>query len=62
MVTLGYVTKWEEAKALPHETEKSIVDLLFEDIFVKLGVPREIVTNLGAQFTSNMVQYITTKY
>jgi hypothetical protein len=54
LVCKDYVTKWAEEKALEKKTEQSISYFLFEDIFVNFGVPREIVTNQGAQFTSNL--------
>ena len=45
LVCTDYVTKWVEAKALPSATENSVVQFLFEDIFTRFGVPREIVTD-----------------
>jgi hypothetical protein len=32
-----YVTKWMEAKALARATEQSVVNFLFEEIFVRFG-------------------------
>jgi hypothetical protein len=62
LVCTDYVTKWVEEKSLPRETKQAVVDFLFEEIFVHFGVPREIVTDQGAQFTSNLVQSITQQY
>jgi hypothetical protein len=56
LVCIDYVTKWEEAKALPHAIEQSVVDFLFEDNFFCFGVLGEIVTDQGAPFTSKLVQ------
>jgi hypothetical protein len=39
-----------------------VVNFLFEEIFVRFGVPREIVTDQGAQFTSKMVKDLASKY
>jgi transposase InsO family protein len=61
-IAFDYVTKWVEAKPLLHANEQSIVDFLFEDIFTRFGVPREIVTDQGAQFTSKLVQKIIEQY
>ena len=36
--------------------------LSFEEIFVRFGVPIDIVTDQGAQFTSKLVQEIAEKY
>ena len=62
LVCTDYVTKWAEAKSLFWATEQTVVNFLFEEIFVRYGVPREIVTDQGTQFTSRLVQDITEKY
>ena len=62
LVCIDYVTKWAEAKALVRATEHTVVNFLFEEIFVRYGVPREIVTDQGTQFTSKLVKDITEKY
>jgi hypothetical protein len=62
LVCTDYVTKWVEAKALPFANEKSVVNFLFEDIFTRFGVPREIVTDQGSQFTSKMVERLVEDY
>jgi hypothetical protein len=59
LVCTNYVTKWVEEKALPATSEKSVVDFLFNDIFTRFVVPREIVTDQGTQFTSHLVKSIT---
>ena len=38
-VCIDYVTKWVEAKDLPAASEQSVVNLLFNDIFTRFGVP-----------------------
>jgi hypothetical protein len=40
VVCTDYMTKWVEAKALHRETEEAVIDFLFEDIFIRFGVPR----------------------
>jgi hypothetical protein len=62
LVCTDYVTKWVEAKSLYSANEQSVVDFLFEEIFTHFGVPREIVTDQGTQFTSNLVKSITEQY
>jgi transposase InsO family protein len=62
LVCTDYVTKWVEAKPLLHANEQVVVYFLFEDIFTHFGVPREIVTDQGTQFTSNLVQNIIEQY
>ena len=62
LVCTHYVNKWAEAKALPFANEKSVVNFLFEDIFTRFGVPREIVIDQGSQCTSNMVEGLMEEY
>eukprot|EP00253_Pinus_taeda_P030547 PITA_30547 len=62
LVCTDYVTKWVEANALPFANEKSVVNFIFEDIFTRFGVPREIVIYQGSQFTSKMVERLVEDY
>jgi hypothetical protein len=62
LVCTNYVTKWVEVKDLPATSEQSVVDFLFHDILTRFGVPREIVTDQGTQFTSNIVKAVTEQY
>jgi hypothetical protein len=59
LACIDYVTKWVKEKSLPFASEKSVVDFRFNDISTRFGVPREIVTDHGTQFTSNLVKAIT---
>jgi len=45
LICIDYITKWVEAKELPFSNEKYVVNFIFEDIFTRFGVPREIVTD-----------------
>lgn len=38
LVCTNYVTKWVEARALPRETEKSVIDFIFSNVFGIFGV------------------------
>eukprot|EP00253_Pinus_taeda_P014836 PITA_14836 len=62
LVCTDYVTKWVEAKALYTATEKVVVEFLFEDIFTRFGVPQEIVTDQGTQFTSKLGKALIEQY
>eukprot|EP00253_Pinus_taeda_P035396 PITA_35396 len=62
LVCTYYVTKWVEAKALFSTTKHSFVSFLYEDIFTHFGVPREIVTDQGVQFTSKLVEKLMEEY
>ena len=55
LVCTNYVTKWVEAKAVARTTKDTVVSFIFEEIFIRYGVARYIVTDQGTQFTSNLV-------
>ena len=62
LVFTDYVTKWVEDKAFSRAIDKSVVKFIYEEIFTRFGVPREIVTEQGSQFTSKLMKKLTTKY
>lgn len=61
LVCTENVTKWMETKAVPRATEDTVVTFLFEEIFVRYRVPRQIVTDQGTQFISKLVRDLTEK-
>ena len=52
LVCTYYVIKWVEAKALFRSTDKYVVEFIYEEIFTRFVVPREIFTDQDSQFTS----------
>ena len=62
LVCKDYVTKWVEAESLFRATEKLVVEFIYEGIFTQFGVPREIVTDQGSQFTSKSIKELAKKY
>jgi hypothetical protein len=62
VVCTDYMTKWVEAKVLHRATEEAVLDFLFEDIFIRFGVPRELVTDGGPPFTSHNFKATLQKY
>eukprot|EP00253_Pinus_taeda_P008569 PITA_08569 len=62
LVCTDYMTKWVEAKALIRANEKSILTFLFEEIFVRFGVLRELVTDGGLAFNSHGFKDTLYKY
>jgi hypothetical protein len=54
LVAMEYMTKWVEEKTLPNATEEVVIKFLFK-LFVWYGLPREIITNGGSQFTGHRI-------
>jgi hypothetical protein len=62
LVCTDYVTKWVEAKSLFRALEKYVVEFIYKDIFTHFGVPHEIITDQGTQFTSKTMKELIEKY
>ena len=52
LVATEYVTRWVEAEALSKAIEDSVIQFLFQ-IFVRYGLPRDIIIDGGPQFVGN---------
>ena len=62
LVCTDYLTKWVELKAMNHAHDEKFVEFLYEEIFTHYGVPKELVTDQGAQFTSNLISELMKQY
>ena len=62
LVYIDFIKKWVEAKVVSFATVKVVVEFLFNEIFTRFGVPREIITDNGLQFVSNLVQGVMDQY
>ena len=62
IVCTDYLTKWAETKAIKVATEEKVVEFLRENIFYKFGYPRELVTDQGSQFASNLIEDMFTHH
>lgn len=51
-----YLTKWAETKVIKVATKEKVAEFLRENIFYRFGYPRELVTDQGSQFTSNLIE------
>eukprot|EP00253_Pinus_taeda_P013007 PITA_13007 len=61
LVAKDYVTKWVEAESLPKATEDSVIQFLFH-LFVRYGLPRELITDGGPQFVGNKLATTLNNY
>jgi len=62
LVCTDYMTKWVEAKTLIRANEESVLAFLFEEIFVRFGVPRKLVTDGRPPFNSHCFKATLQKY
>eukprot|EP00253_Pinus_taeda_P004185 PITA_04185 len=62
IVCTDYLTKWVETRAVKVAPEEKVVELLRENIFYKFGYRRELVTDQGSQFTSNLIEDLFTHH
>jgi hypothetical protein len=58
LVVSDYFTKWLEAIPIENQEAKTIVDALIRDVISRFGVPRELHSDQGANFTSRLMQNI----
>eukprot|EP00253_Pinus_taeda_P010219 PITA_10219 len=56
MVCIDYLTKCVETKAIKATTKEKVAEFLRKNIFYKFGYPRELFTDQGSQFTSNLIE------
>ena len=54
LVATEYVTKWVEAEALPRAIEDTLIQFILQ-IFVRYGLPREIITDEGPKFVGHKI-------
>eukprot|EP00253_Pinus_taeda_P003242 PITA_03242 len=62
IVCTDYLTKWAETKSIKAATKEKVVEFLRNNIFYKFGYPRELVTDQGSQFTSNLIKDLLTHH
>ena len=55
VVFLDYLTKWVEAFAMPDQTSESIARLLVDHVICRHGVPRELLSDRGANLLSELM-------
>ncbi|GJT23272.1 reverse transcriptase domain-containing protein [Tanacetum coccineum] len=53
IVDMDYFTKWIEAKAVATITGNQVKKFVWDNIVCRFGLPREIVSNNGKQFSDN---------
>jgi transposase InsO family protein len=57
LVMIDYATRYPEAVALKKITAETVAEALW-DMWSRLGIPREVLTDRGSQFTSDVMQEV----
>lgn len=52
-------TRWVDLFALEHATAEACADVLLNEVFLRYGIPRRIISDNGTQFVSAVVQKLT---
>ena len=58
LTMMDYATRYPEAKALKYIDSKSVGESLVQ-MFCRVGVPREILSDMGKQFTSDIMKEVS---
>ena len=58
VVFMDYLTKWPEVFAVPNQSAETIAELLVENLICRHGVPKERLSDRGANFLSDLVTEI----
>ena len=58
LTLVDYATRYPEAVALPSIDTERVAEALL-DMFCRIGVPREMLSDLGTQFTSELMQEVS---
>ena len=58
IVFLDYLTKWVEAYPLPDQTSDTIARVLVDQVICRHGVPRELLSDRGANLLSTVIQEV----
>nr|GEX26766.1 reverse transcriptase domain-containing protein [Tanacetum cinerariifolium] len=61
LVTVDYLSKWVEAKALP-TNDVQVVCKILKSLFAKFGTPRDIISDCGTHFCNDQFAKVMLKY
>nr|GFB36048.1 reverse transcriptase domain-containing protein [Tanacetum cinerariifolium] len=61
LVTVDYLSKWVEAKAL-HTNDARVVVKILKSLFSRFGTPKAIISNRGTHFCNDQFTRVMSKY
>jgi len=59
IVAVDYMTKWDEAYALPNEEASTCMDALYNGFFARFGISNQIHCDQGRNFESKLFTELT---
>ncbi|XP_057719609.1 uncharacterized protein LOC130934033 [Arachis stenosperma] len=62
LVSIDYFSKWIEAQPLAHITAEKVRSFLWKNIICRYGIPREIISDNGRQFTDHKLAAFLTNF
>src|SRR3954467_6981726 len=62
LVAVDYVSKWVEAIALPTNDARVVVNFLKNNIFLRFGVPRALISDEGTHFLNKLMENLLKKF
>ena len=62
IVATEYLTKWTEAKAVKTNTAANAAIFMYENIILRFGCPKILVSDRGTHFLNEMFQELTTRF
>ncbi|MCO5614587.1 hypothetical protein L7F22_068870 [Adiantum nelumboides] len=62
IVAIDYLTKWTEAKAMQKADARTTTQFLYENIFIRYGLPIEIVSDSGTHFINEVIENLLDEF
>jgi hypothetical protein len=59
LIAMEYFTKWPEVYPIPNQEASTIAETLVTNFFCRFGVPRELHSDQGRNFESNLLQEVS---
>ncbi|PNF14186.1 hypothetical protein B7P43_G12977 [Cryptotermes secundus] len=58
LIAMDYFTKWPEVYAIPNQEASTIAEVLVANFFCRFGIPRELHSDQGRDFKSQLLQEV----
>ncbi|KAL5544755.1 hypothetical protein UlMin_008539 [Ulmus minor] len=62
LVAVDYISKWDEAVALPKNDSRVVIWFFKKNIFARFGTPRAIISDGGSHFCNKQFDALLSKY